>query len=274
MVVAESGECQFFQHIDAGPSQKRGYDRLLQTRRIELDAHNFLLLVKGDPPNPIHVARAVDGPHLPFSRPCAIAEPHLQLRHLPVFLHSQDTTIECQSRESILEGRTRRTMADPGESQMTAVDPVCGMKVRAAAAKHTAEHDGTTYYFCCGGCATKFTADPSKYLSKSPGTPTSGLVSLGMPASKPVTAKDPVCGMDVDPATAKAKAEFGGKIYYFCCPGCATKFQADAEKYLNKPAVTSGLVTLGAPAPSRPPRVSPIPLWITCAPCVPRFGRR
>jgi Cu+-exporting ATPase len=55
-------------------------------------------------------------------------------------------------------------------------------------------------------------------------------------------AKDPVCGMTVEPSTAKAKVEHVGSTYYFCCAGCAQKFQAAPEKYLKpKPA---DLVTL------------------------------
>ena len=37
-----------------------------------------------------------------------------------------------------------------------AVDPICGMEVTVASARHTAEVAGTTYYFCCGGCRAKF----------------------------------------------------------------------------------------------------------------------
>jgi YHS domain-containing protein len=44
--------------------------------------------------------------------------------------------------------------------------------------------------------------------------------------------KDPVCGMDVDPATARQKAEYQGKTYYFCSPGCKKAFEAEPEKYL------------------------------------------
>jgi Cu+-exporting ATPase len=46
-------------------------------------------------------------------------------------------------------------------------------------------------------------------------------------------AKDPVCGMTVDPHTAKHQAEHGGRTYYFCAAGCRTKFLADPMKYLN-----------------------------------------
>ncbi|WP_263410654.1 heavy metal translocating P-type ATPase [Terriglobus tenax] len=63
--------------------------------------------------------------------------------------------------------------------------------------------------------------------------------------------KDPVCGMMVDPATAKAKAEYSGKMYYFCCQGCATKFTGDPEKYLN-------------PRPATPPTAAEMQAEYTC----------
>ena len=44
--------------------------------------------------------------------------------------------------------------------------------------------------------------------------------------------KDPVCGMTVDPARAKATHEHAGKTYYFCCAGCMEKFKVDPQKYL------------------------------------------
>jgi P-type Cu+ transporter len=45
---------------------------------------------------------------------------------------------------------------------------------------------------------------------------------------------DPVCGMTVDPHTAKHRAEYRGHPYYFCSAGCKTKFIADPQKYLSK----------------------------------------
>ena len=50
--------------------------------------------------------------------------------------------------------------------------------------------------------------------------------------------KDPVCGMSVDPHTAKHRAEHGGRSYYFCSAGCRTKFLADPARYLD-PAATA-----------------------------------
>jgi P-type Cu+ transporter len=44
--------------------------------------------------------------------------------------------------------------------------------------------------------------------------------------------KDPVCGMTVDPITAKYRRQYAGQTYSFCCQGCAEKFKADPQKYL------------------------------------------
>jgi Cu+-exporting ATPase len=46
--------------------------------------------------------------------------------------------------------------------------------------------------------------------------------------------RDPVCGMAVDPHTAKHRHQHRGHAYYFCSAGCRTKFAADPEKYLSK----------------------------------------
>jgi Cu+-exporting ATPase len=48
------------------------------------------------------------------------------------------------------------------------IDPVCGMTVLPATAKHVAEHAGRRYYFCSAGCKAKFEADPRKYLEGGP----------------------------------------------------------------------------------------------------------
>jgi xanthine dehydrogenase accessory factor len=48
-------------------------------------------------------------------------------------------------------------------------DPVCGMEVDPAHARHLAEHDGTIYAFCSIGCRTRFVREPAVYLA-APGT--------------------------------------------------------------------------------------------------------
>ncbi len=116
-------------------------------------------------------------------------------------------------------------------------DPVCGMNVNPAAARHVHEHAGKKYYFCCASCVEKFKANPQDYLNK---PASSGLVMLGMPATAPVQStataeRDPVCGMSVNPATAKHVHEYDGKKNYFCSAGCVEKFKANPQKYLNQP---------------------------------------
>src|SRR5579859_4948676 len=45
--------------------------------------------------------------------------------------------------------------------------------------------------------------------------------------------RDPVCGMNVEPAKAAATVEFEGKKYFFCAKSCATKFEQKPNKYLS-----------------------------------------
>ncbi len=117
-------------------------------------------------------------------------------------------------------------------AKATTLDPVCGMTVDPATSKHRFDHAGTTYYFCCDGCRTKFAADPAKYLNKA--------------AAAKATTLDPVCGMTVDPATSKHRFDHAGTTYHFCSAGCRTKFAADPAKYLNKAAAPPAEVPEGA----------------------------
>jgi xanthine dehydrogenase accessory factor len=53
----------------------------------------------------------------------------------------------------------------PAEIPSRATDPICGMGVEVSGARHTAEHGGATFYFCCGGCRERFLADPERYAA-------------------------------------------------------------------------------------------------------------
>jgi xanthine dehydrogenase accessory factor len=65
------------------------------------------------------------------------------------------------------ESESVEAPAETGTAPDTAIDPICGMTVQVAGARHVYEHDGSAYYFCCGGCLAKFSADPAKYLAPS-----------------------------------------------------------------------------------------------------------
>ncbi len=57
------------------------------------------------------------------------------------------------------------------------------------------------------------------------------------------TALDPVCGMTVKKAEAKATYEYKGETYYFCNVGCKDAFAKDPEKYLQKKAEVKAIFT-------------------------------
>lgn len=46
-----------------------------------------------------------------------------------------------------------------------AIDPVCGMSVSIAGARHRSDYRGESWYFCCGGCKARFDADPTAYAA-------------------------------------------------------------------------------------------------------------
>ncbi len=51
------------------------------------------------------------------------------------------------------------------EAAAEAIDPICGMTVAIATAKHTAVHEGVTFYFCSAHCRQTFERDPSRYVT-------------------------------------------------------------------------------------------------------------
>ncbi len=104
-------------------------------------------------------------------------------------------------------------------------DPVCGMSVTIAAAKHKAEHAGQTYYFCCAGCREKFVAEPQIFVA-SPAPTHRRVHSHGPAQPRPQQAPAgaiftcpmhpeirqvgpgscPICGMALEPEVATAEA--------------------------------------------------------------------
>ena len=122
-----------------------------------------------------------------------------------------------------------------------AIDPICGMTVDPTTAAGHYEYKGVTYYFCATSCLETFKADPERALQpKGP-----GLITLGKKSSIPMMSStapiqsghlDPVCGMTVQPETAAGSYVHEGKTYYFCSPGCLTKFRQDPAAFLTPPS--------------------------------------
>lgn len=51
-----------------------------------------------------------------------------------------------------------------GEDTNSALDPVCGMMVEIATARHRSVLNGQEYYFCCPACKRLFERNPQEYL--------------------------------------------------------------------------------------------------------------
>jgi Cu+-exporting ATPase len=64
-----------------------------------------------------------------------------------------------------------------------------------------------------------------------------------------VAAIDPVCGMRVDPVTAKHRFSYNGQDYFFCSARCRERFEAEPEKFLS---------------PGAPPAAAPTGTIYTC----------
>jgi xanthine dehydrogenase accessory factor len=56
--------------------------------------------------------------------------------------------------------------ARPEQDSNTALDPVCGMMVEIATARHHSVLDGQDFYFCCPACKRLFERNPQEYLVK------------------------------------------------------------------------------------------------------------
>ena len=151
---------------------------------------------------------------------------------------------------------------------MPTTDPVCGMEIENSSAAAKEEFEGQIYFFCSEHCHRRFVEAPERYArpaASAEARPHSGEEAKITDSSshchghlkhegegehtshsETAQAKDPVCGMSVDPAAAKHSCDHEGKTYYFCCGGCLQKFQADPDSYLNETERPAGPPPAGA----------------------------
>jgi P-type Cu+ transporter len=96
-----------------------------------------------------------------------------------------------------------------------AIDPVCGMTVAMATAKHTHGHRGKTWYFCSPRCREKFIADPDRYAAPAAQKPAEPAAPAGTVYTCPMHPQIrqigpgtcPICGMALEPLLATAEAQ-------------------------------------------------------------------
>ena len=102
---------------------------------------------------------------------------------------------------SSVADHTHHSPATPGAVQ----DPLCGMSVDPATAKHRAEHAGHSYFFCSARCRERFTAEPARYLTSAEVVPPTaadeGLWTCPMHPQivREAPGSCPICGMALEP---------------------------------------------------------------------------
>jgi Cu+-exporting ATPase len=85
-----------------------------------------------------------------------------------------------------------------------AIDPVCGMKVDPATAKHRFAYRGQEYVFCGGRCRERFEAEPEKYLKPREAEPPAPAGTIYTCPMHPEVRQEgpgscPICGMALEP---------------------------------------------------------------------------
>ena len=87
-------------------------------------------------------------------------------------------------------------------------DPVCGMAVDPATAKHRSEHADHTYYFCGSRCRERFETEPALYLTPAASAlprPAVGETRWTCPMHPQIVRSEPgscpICGMALEPMT-------------------------------------------------------------------------
>ena len=142
------------------------------------------------------------------------------------------------------------------EQGMIVVDPVCGMKVDPATAKHSYELGDTTYHFCSERCLDKFKADPDRYLNPPEHDPAVTAPAMGaLPVAAegtiwtcpmhPEIRRDgpgtcPICGMALEPLEPSLEEETNPEL-----ADMSRRFWVSAVLTLPLVALTAGAELLG-----------------------------
>jgi len=99
-------------------------------------------------------------------------------------------------------------------------DPVCGMTVDPATAKHRAEHAGDSYFFCSARCRERFTTEPARYLTPSTVAPqpAAGEALWTCPMHPQIVREAPgscpICGMALEPLVPAAGEPANPELRY------------------------------------------------------------
>lgn len=152
IVIATHG--QYDEHIlEQVLSSSAAYIGLVSSQRRAAACRDYL---RASGMSEQHIARlkAPAGLDIGASNPAEIAASILaELVHI-----RRQTTSQVGEQD-----QASSHLIEPVE-EITALDPVCGMSVEMAAARHTSVYRGQTYYFCCPACKREFEREPERFL--------------------------------------------------------------------------------------------------------------
>jgi len=104
-----------------------------------------------------------------YLRGRGVAEEHLQQVKVPAGLDIGAQTpqeIALSIMAEIIQTRRGRPAAPAEVTRVEeAVDPICGMTVQVATARHSVDYQGSRFYFCSGHCQRTFEREPARYVT-------------------------------------------------------------------------------------------------------------
>ncbi len=72
--------------------------------------------------------------------------------------------VQVRRRGQVVNENQNSQILEVHTASETAIDPVCGMMVEIANARHRSSYDGRDFYFCCPACKRLFEHSPQEYL--------------------------------------------------------------------------------------------------------------
>lgn len=128
-----------------------------------------------------------------------------------------------------------------------AVNTLCPISGRPVKADCTAQIDGATVAFCCGGCRGQFEDLPAKTRADRLASVTKGedgadsdaQSAKEAPAKASVTPlatvymleRCPISGKSINSMNAAASKTIGDREIRVCCPGCFDRYEGNRERY-------------------------------------------
>ena len=105
-------------------------------------------------------------------------------------------------------------MTVPQMPEAAAIDPVCGMKVDPATAKHRIEHEGRPFYFCSAALPREVRRRPGEAICTAASASRTSAAPKGTIYTCPMhpqirqegPGSCPICGMALEPLDVTAEA--------------------------------------------------------------------